>query len=122
MTSITVMVMTTHVMSTSIMARTPKLVCLVPPLKDFKIPVISWHPSRHEFKEFQQKWCMTYTVPEEITINGKRWYRLGAYGVNDQLVGSFLVPFKYYPLWQRLVYGALLQEKMYAAWITATKL
>ena len=52
---------------------------------------------------------------------GKEWYRVSAYDANDDLMGAFLLPLKYYPLWRRLIYGALLQEKIYEAWIQRTK-
>jgi hypothetical protein len=107
--------------TTSIMPRPKKSARLAAPLKAFKIPVVSWRPNRQEFKDFQRKWRVTYTVPDKIKVHGKQWYRVAAYDSKDVLMGVVLLPPKYYPLWRRLVYGALFQEKMYEAWSKRTQ-
>ncbi|KAF8221746.1 hypothetical protein L208DRAFT_1382119 [Tricholoma matsutake] len=96
--------------------RATKLVHLVAPLQEFKIPFVLWHPSRVEFSEFQEKWWVTYGVPTLVQICGKEWYRIAAYNVKNELEGIFLLPPKYHALWRRLIYGALYHEKMYEAW------
>jgi hypothetical protein len=64
---------------------------------------------------------VTYTVPERIKIHGKEWCSITAYDVKEEGLGQFFLPQQYYPLWRRLIYGALFQEKLYEAWITRTK-
>jgi hypothetical protein len=100
--------------------RVPKSLRLAAPLKEFKIPIVSWRPNPHQLKDFQENRRITYSVPEPIKISGREWYSVAAYDVKDELLGYFILPIKYYPLWRRLVYGALLQEKMYEAWIKRT--
>ena len=102
----------------------PKSMYLAAPLKDFRIPIVSWLPSTSKFREFQFTSRLTYTVPEKVKIKGNDWYRVLAYDVNNEHAGGGgggFVPLKYYDLWRRLVYGALFQEKMYEAWIGRTK-
>jgi hypothetical protein len=94
---------------------------LASPLKEFKVPVVSWRPTEERLKAFQTENRVTYTVPERIGIKGRDWYRVAAYNVSDVLLGELLLPSKYCGLWRRLVYGALLQEKMYEGWIKRTK-
>jgi hypothetical protein len=94
---------------------------LAAPLKDFKIPIVSWRPNSQQLRDFQENRRVTYTVPEPIKISEREWYSVTAYDVNNEPLGKFILPLKYYPLWRRLVYGALLQEKMYEAWIERTK-
>jgi len=85
------------------------------------VPVVSWRPSLREFREFQETSRVTYIAPEVVKIQGQDWHCIKAYDVRDDQLGNFLLPMKYYPLWRRLVYGALFQEKMYEAWIRKTK-
>jgi hypothetical protein len=99
----------------------PKSRLRTSPLNDFKVPIASWRPNEQQFKEFQDKSRITYTIPERIEINGKEWYSVAAYNVENVLLGEFILPFKYYPLWRRLIYGALFQEKLYNAWIQRTR-
>lgn len=99
----------------------PKHLRLAAPLKEFKIPIVSWRPNSLELKEFQKNSRVTYTVPEELKIKGREWLRVAAYNVMDLLLGEFILPKKYYSLWRRLIYGGLFQEKMYEAWIKRTK-
>ena len=94
---------------------------LAAPLKRFDIPIVSWHPNSKEFRDFQQKSRVTYTLPQPITINDREFFRIAAYDVNDYLLGEFILPIQYYKLWRRLIYGALFQEKMLKAWIERTK-
>ncbi|KAF8219882.1 hypothetical protein L208DRAFT_1545092, partial [Tricholoma matsutake] len=96
--------------------RATKLVHLVAPLQEFKIPIVLWRPSRVEFAEFQEKWRVTYGVPTLVQIRGKEWYHIAAYNIKNELEGIFLLPPKYHALWRRLIYGALYHEKMYEAW------
>jgi hypothetical protein len=105
---------------TSIMPK-QKLARLAAPLNSFMVPVVSWHPNPDQFEEFQEKWRITYFAPELIEIDGSDWHCIAANDVNNQELGKFLLPLKYYQLWRRLVYGALLQEKMFEAWIQRTK-
>lgn len=93
---------------------------LTTPLKEFKIPIVSWRPDSSKFQEFQANARVTYAVPQEVKIKGNKWYHVDAYGVNNKPLGGVILPLNYYPLWRRLVYGALLQEKMYEAWISRT--
>jgi hypothetical protein len=95
----------------------PKSVRLAAPLKEFRVPIVSWYPNPKQLKDFQEKSRITYTVPERMKVMGKNWLSVAAYDVNDDLLGQFLLPSKYEELWRRLIYGALLQEKMYKAWI-----
>jgi hypothetical protein len=90
------------------------------PLKDFKIPIVSWRPNSSEFHNFQVNSRITYTDPEKVDIKGYEWYLIRAKDVNNKGLGGFFLPLKYYGLWRRLVYGALYQEKMYEAWIIRT--
>jgi hypothetical protein len=99
----------------------PKSGYLAAPLKDFKIPIVSWRPNTSEFREFQFSSRLTYTAPEKVKIKGKEWYRVAAHDFNNEHLGGFFLPLKYYELWRRLVYGALFQEKMFEAWIGRTK-
>jgi hypothetical protein len=103
------------------MPRAKNLAHLDAPLKEFKIPIVSWRPRQGEFKEFKKTSRMVYTIPEVINVRGKEWYRIAAYGPEETLEGLVLLPPKYYPLWRRLVYGALLQEKLFGAWLKGTK-
>jgi hypothetical protein len=103
------------------MSLPPKSMRLAAPLKEFKIPTVSWFPNPQKFKEFQDKSRVTYNLPREIEIKGRLWFAVPAYDVRDFLLGEFLLPVKYYTLWRRLVYAGLLQEKMYEAWIDRTK-
>ena len=80
-----------------------------------------YRDSSSQFKEFQDGVLHTYTVPELINLRGREWYSITAKDVNDNRLGTFLLPIKYYPLWGRLVYAALSQEKMFEAWIRRTK-
>jgi len=99
----------------------PKSGLLASPLKEFKVPIVSWCPNEHQFKEFQEKSRITYTMPERIQINGKEWYWVTAYHVGNVLLGEFILPRAYHTLWRRLIYGALFQEKLYSAWISRTR-
>jgi hypothetical protein len=103
-------------------ARTKNLVRLAAPLKEFKIPVVSWRPTRPGFQEFQQKHRVTYQAPSTITVQGNKWLRICAYDVNNEIEGVILLPPKYYPLWRRLVYGGLYNEKLFEAWNKNTRL
>ena len=94
---------------------------LAAPLKDFRIPIVSWLPNTSEFREFQFTSRLTYAAPVKVKIYGSEWYSVHAYDVNNEHAGGFFLPLKYYELWRRLVYGALFQEKMYEAWIGRTK-
>jgi len=94
---------------------------LAAPLKQFKIPIVSWRPNSKEFKDFKENSRITYTVPDPIKIKGRKLFRVAAYDVNENLLGEFILPEKYYPIWRRLVYGGLFQEKMFEAWIERTK-
>ena len=107
--------------TSSIMPLPSKSVRLAAPLKEFKIPIVSWRPNEKQFREFRKNSRVTYTVPEITDIMGKKWYRVAAYDVHDNLLGEFALPIKYNQLWRRLIYGALFQEKMYKAWILRTK-
>jgi hypothetical protein len=99
----------------------PKTMRLAAPLKEFKIPSVTWRPNALQFREFQQKSRVTYTVPRQIEIKGREWLCVTAYDVTDHMIGEFILPVKYSTLWRRLVYGGLWQEKMYEAWIQRTK-
>lgn len=98
-----------------------KLARLAAALDGFMVPVVSWRPDARRFKEFQQKSRITYTAPDLIKVLGRDWYSVTAYDVDDGQLGKFLLPLKYYTLWRRLVYGALLQEKMFEAWTQRTE-
>ena len=89
----------------------PKHLRLAAPLKEFKIPIVSWRPNSLELKEFQKNSRVAYTVPEEIKIKGEEWLCVAAYNVKDLLLGEFILPKKYYTLWRRLIYGELFQER-----------
>jgi hypothetical protein len=99
----------------------PRAGLLASPLKKFNIPIVSWCPNELQLRQFQEESRITYAVPGRAQIQGREWYRVPAYEVNGDLLGEFLLPGKYYPLWRRLVYGALLQEKMYEGWIKRTR-
>jgi hypothetical protein len=99
----------------------PKSMRLAAPLKEFKIPTVSWFPNPQQFKEFQDKSRVTYDPPRELKIKGRLWFAVTAYDAEDDQLGEFVLPVKYYTLWRRLVYAGLLQEKMYEAWINRTK-
>jgi hypothetical protein len=105
----------------TVMPLPPKSLRLAAPLKEFKIPTVSWRPDPKQFKEFQKNSRVTYTHPDQIEIKGRVWLRVPAYDAKNLLLGAFLLPVKYYTLWRRLVYGALFQENMYEAWINRTK-
>lgn len=94
---------------------------LASPLEEFKVPIVSWRPTEQQLEHFQNESRITYTLPERIEVKGKEWYCVSVYGVKAAMLGQFLLPFKYHSLWRRLVYGALLQEKMYKAWIERTR-
>ena len=94
---------------------------LASPLKEFKIPVVSWCPNVQALKEFQDRSRLTYRSHERIEIKGREWYRFRAYSAKNDQLGEFLLPVRYYELWRRLIYGALLQEKMFEGWIQRTK-
>jgi hypothetical protein len=53
-------------------------------------------------------------------IHGREWYCITAFNNAQEELGRVLLPPKYLPLWRRLVYGAVLHEKLYEAWITRT--
>lgn len=99
----------------------PKSVRLAAPLKKFIIPVVSWRPDELQFREFQATSRITYAVPLPIKIMGREWRRVAAYDANNDLLGEFILPVRYLSLWRRLIYGALLHEKMFEAWIRRTK-
>ena len=94
---------------------------LAAPLKEFKIPIVSWLPNSKEFRKFKRESTIYYSVPQPIKVKGRKLLRIEACDVEDSLLGEFILPEKYYTLWRRLVYGALFQEKMYEAWIERTK-
>ncbi|KAF8230870.1 hypothetical protein L208DRAFT_1378363 [Tricholoma matsutake] len=48
--------------------KTARLAHLPAPLTTFCIPSVSWKPDPNMMQQFQQDWCVTYTTPEEITI------------------------------------------------------
>lgn len=93
---------------------------LATPLKDFKIPIVSWRPNNAEFMDFRTSGRVNYNVPQKVKIKGSEWYRVAASDVNYEWMGGIFLPLKYYPLWRRLVYGALLQENMFHLWIGRT--
>ena len=99
----------------------PKSVRLAAPLKKFIIPVVSWRPDELQFREFQATSRITYAVPLPIKIMGREWRRVAAYDANNDLLGEFILPVRYLSLWRRLIYGALLHEKMFEAWIRRMK-
>jgi hypothetical protein len=90
------------------------------PLKAFNVPIVSWRPNEEQFKRFQNESRITYVYSGGVQIKGREWYLFRAYDAKEELLGEFFLPPKYYPLWRRLIYGALLQEKMYAGWIRRT--
>ena len=77
-----------------------KLVHLAAPVKNFMVPVVSWYPKPPHFEQFQDKYKVTYTVPEPIAIYGKVWYSITAFNANESEMGRILNPLKYYPLWR----------------------
>jgi hypothetical protein len=88
---------------------------LAAPLQKFIVPVVTWRPNALEFQEYKKE-RVTYRVPDLISIAGREWYCVTACNVDKVAMGNVLLPLKYYPLWRRLIYGALLQEKMFEAW------
>ncbi|KAF8235449.1 hypothetical protein L208DRAFT_1257083 [Tricholoma matsutake] len=101
--------------------KTARLACLPALLTTFSIPSVSWKPDPNMMQQFQQDWSVTYTIPEEITVQGRTWYSISAYGPKQDYLGTILLPPKYYPIWRRLVYSTLYQEQMYNSWTINTK-
>jgi hypothetical protein len=93
---------------------------LAAPLKKFRVPVVKWRPSVAQFEDYESNKRVTYEPPQEVSIFGKVWYILKPRDAKRVRMGNVLLPPKYYPLWRRLVYGALFQENMLKAWIERT--